>query len=295
MTEDPKNPNVLYVGHRVRPVREPGSRRQAGRASSRNLPTVPIHEIVFHPRDNDMILATHGRSIWILDDATPLQQSAGGDEGRCVPVRHARRRCSSTRPTIAGSSPTSRSAARTRPTARRSASTWRRPQTNVALRIRDAAGTQVREITGNDLRDARGAGINRVYWDLRHQPLPLAQPVAGGRWRRRRWRRRWRRRQQRPERDARRVSRHAGRRRQGRRDQDGAVDRRQGHADDRRRAQDVARHGAGLARAAARRPTTRPKRSRSWARSSRRSRRCSRRRRTRRRPPRRRSRTSASS
>ena len=42
------------------------------------------------------------------------------------------------------------------------------------------AGTQVREITGNDLRDARGAGINRVYWDLRHQPLaPLAgQPAA---------------------------------------------------------------------------------------------------------------------
>ena len=40
------------------------------------LPTVPIHEIVFHPRDNDMILATHGRSIWILDDATPIQQSA---------------------------------------------------------------------------------------------------------------------------------------------------------------------------------------------------------------------------
>ena len=57
-----------------------------------------------------------------------------------------------------------------------------KPQTNVALRIRDAAGTQVREITGNDLREARGAGINRIYWDLRHQPLaPLAgQPTGGG-------------------------------------------------------------------------------------------------------------------
>ena len=52
----------------------------------------------------------------------------------------------------------------------------------MALRIRDAAGTQVREITGNDLRDARGAGVNRVYWDMRHQPLtPLAgQPAGGG-------------------------------------------------------------------------------------------------------------------
>ena len=35
---------------------------------------MPIHEIVIHPRDNDMIVATHGRSIWILDDITPLQQ-----------------------------------------------------------------------------------------------------------------------------------------------------------------------------------------------------------------------------
>jgi hypothetical protein len=54
-------------------------------------------------------------------------------------------------------------------------------QTNVSLRIRDAGGTQVREITGNDLRDARGAGVNRVYWDLRHQPLaPLAGQQQGG-------------------------------------------------------------------------------------------------------------------
>ena len=48
----------------------------AGSALRSGLPTVPIHEIVFHPRDNDMILATHGRSIWILDDATPIQQAA---------------------------------------------------------------------------------------------------------------------------------------------------------------------------------------------------------------------------
>ena len=51
----------------------------------------------------------------------------------------------------------------------------------VALRIRDASGTQVREIAGNDLRDARKAGVNRVYWDLRHQPLPpAATPQQGG-------------------------------------------------------------------------------------------------------------------
>ena len=32
-----------------------------------NLPVVPVYEITLHPRDNAMLLATHGRSIWIAD------------------------------------------------------------------------------------------------------------------------------------------------------------------------------------------------------------------------------------
>ena len=59
MAEDPKNPSVLCSA-RVRVVRQPRSRRSGGCASS-NLLTVPIHEIVIHPRDNDMIVATHGK------------------------------------------------------------------------------------------------------------------------------------------------------------------------------------------------------------------------------------------
>ena len=38
------------------------------------LPTVRIDDILVHPRDNDLIVGTHGRSIWIIDDITPLQQ-----------------------------------------------------------------------------------------------------------------------------------------------------------------------------------------------------------------------------
>lgn len=33
-----------------------------------NLPTVAVHDIAIHPRDNDLIIGTHGRGIWILDD-----------------------------------------------------------------------------------------------------------------------------------------------------------------------------------------------------------------------------------
>src|SRR5215211_6444026 len=38
------------------------------------LPYVRIDDILVHPRDNDLIVGTHGRSIWIIDDITPLQQ-----------------------------------------------------------------------------------------------------------------------------------------------------------------------------------------------------------------------------
>ena len=37
-----------------------------------NLPVSPIHDLVVH--DNDLVVATHGRSFWILDDITPLRQ-----------------------------------------------------------------------------------------------------------------------------------------------------------------------------------------------------------------------------
>ena len=39
-----------------------------------NLPLVPIHDFVIH--DSDLVVATHGRSFWILDDITPLRQLA---------------------------------------------------------------------------------------------------------------------------------------------------------------------------------------------------------------------------
>lgn len=38
------------------------------------LPTVPVDDVIVHPRDNDLILGTHGRSIFIMDDIAALQQ-----------------------------------------------------------------------------------------------------------------------------------------------------------------------------------------------------------------------------
>ena len=39
-----------------------------------NLPPVAVHDIAIHPREHDLILATHGRGVVIIDDITPLRQ-----------------------------------------------------------------------------------------------------------------------------------------------------------------------------------------------------------------------------
>jgi hypothetical protein len=38
------------------------------------LPTVPVHDLIIHPRDYDLVAGTHGRGAWIADNITPLQQ-----------------------------------------------------------------------------------------------------------------------------------------------------------------------------------------------------------------------------
>ena len=39
-----------------------------------NLPVTPIHDIAVQARDKDLVVATHGRSFWVLDDVTPIHQ-----------------------------------------------------------------------------------------------------------------------------------------------------------------------------------------------------------------------------
>ena len=178
MTEDPKNASVLYSGTEFGLFVSPDRGGRWMRIRS-NLPTVPIHEIVFHPRDNDMIIATHGRSIWILDDATPFQQIGEAMKGdaylfdvrAATQFNQANDRGFVTDKPFFGKNPAYGALV---------SYYLAKDATNVALRIRDSAGTQVREITGNDLRSARRAGVNRVNWDLRHQPLPPQPGQQGG-------------------------------------------------------------------------------------------------------------------
>lgn len=72
--EDLKNKNLLFVGTEFAVFfsRDGG---QNWTNLNLNMPTVAFHDLMIHPRDNDLIAGTHGRGIWILDDISPLQQA----------------------------------------------------------------------------------------------------------------------------------------------------------------------------------------------------------------------------
>jgi hypothetical protein len=70
--EDPINENLLFVGTDV------GAYVSTDRGAHwqrfmQGLPTVPVHDLKIHPRDREIVAATHGRSIWIAN-VQPLQE-----------------------------------------------------------------------------------------------------------------------------------------------------------------------------------------------------------------------------
>jgi len=72
--EDPKNRNLLYAGTELGLFASYNGGKEWIPLNLKNLPNVSVHDILVHSRENDLILATHGRSIWIFDDVTPIQQ-----------------------------------------------------------------------------------------------------------------------------------------------------------------------------------------------------------------------------
>jgi len=71
--EDLRNPDLLIAGTEFS-VFASLDRGLSWHSLGDNMPTVATLDIVIHPRDNDVIAGTHGRSLWLMDDITPLQQ-----------------------------------------------------------------------------------------------------------------------------------------------------------------------------------------------------------------------------
>ncbi|MEK6565331.1 MAG: glycosyl hydrolase [Bacteroidota bacterium] len=71
--EDPNKKGMLYAGTE-RGVWVSFDDGENWQTLQLNLPVVPIQDLVVQAREKDLVVATHGRSFWILDDLTPLHQ-----------------------------------------------------------------------------------------------------------------------------------------------------------------------------------------------------------------------------
>jgi hypothetical protein len=176
--EDPRNPNLLYLGTEYALYASLNGGREWKRFMT-GLPTVRIDDLLVHPRDHDLIAGTHGRSIWIVDDVTPLQQMTEqvmNLDAHLFDVRPATRWVADrmmTRGTggakhFRGENPPGGTAI--------SYYLKAVPSGDVKIQITDMNGAVIRDLTAT-----KEAGLNRVQWNLSRNPPPQAEGQAGGR------------------------------------------------------------------------------------------------------------------
>jgi photosystem II stability/assembly factor-like uncharacterized protein len=171
-----RNPNLLFLGTEFGAF---VSFDRGGRWSplKGNLPVVRVDDIQIHPRDNDLVLATHGRSIWVLDDITPLEQMSDSVMASEIhvfdvrPATHYRiygRKGNTGHKYFSAPNPPYGAVINYHLRAK--------PQDSVKVIITDQSGKVVRELNG-----PKESGLNRVVWDLRHaQPAVIEAGQGGG-------------------------------------------------------------------------------------------------------------------
>ena len=71
--EDPVNENLLFAGTETG-VWYSSDRGKEWKRFNINMPTVSVYDLKIHPREKDLIAATHGRSLWIMDDIGYLEE-----------------------------------------------------------------------------------------------------------------------------------------------------------------------------------------------------------------------------
>ncbi|HJQ26935.1 MAG TPA: hypothetical protein VKA60_23680 [Blastocatellia bacterium] len=142
-----------------------------------NLPMVRVDDIQIHPRDNDLVLGTHGRSVWVLDDLTPFEQMSDAVKNTDAtlfdiqPGIHYRLY---NRGSVTGhklfTAPNPPYGAVINYYLKEKA------KDDVKVKITDKSGKTVRELNG-----PKEAGLNRVVWDLRGAPpVPPERPAGEG-------------------------------------------------------------------------------------------------------------------
>ena len=160
VSEHPRNGDLLFVGTEIG-VFVSFDRGASWARMTGGFPTVPVDDLVIHPRDEDLIVGTHGRSIYILDDIGPLaryrsdvstaQLFAPRDATMFLPWKHE---SYGAQGQYVGENPTAGAIV-----------TYHLPNAldvPATLTVRDEGGAKLRLLEGSARK-----GFNRVVWDLR--------------------------------------------------------------------------------------------------------------------------------
>jgi photosystem II stability/assembly factor-like uncharacterized protein len=182
--EDPKKKGLLYAGTE-RGVSFSPDDGATWKGLRLNLPTVAVHDLVV--KDDDLVVGTHGRSIFVLDDLTALREWSREVEAKAVHLFTAR-------PAVRWryDSPVSSQSKGPgqNPAVGAVLHYWLKaePKGDVEIEIRDEKGGIVRKLSSRKVEpeappddpDApedeaakkalpRGAGLQRAVWDLRYE------------------------------------------------------------------------------------------------------------------------------
>lgn len=165
--EDPVNPNLLYAGTQ-RGVWTSFDRGRTWQPLRLNMPATAIYDLQIQPQTDDLIVASHGRGVWIFDDLRPLQEwSKARTTSLTLFAPHDAYRMWRTAPINAfldGSLPVGDFVGENRPYGAILTYYLARPARKVAIEIVDAQGRVVRHLSGSKF--THHAGMNRVAWDL---------------------------------------------------------------------------------------------------------------------------------
>jgi len=183
--EHPRNASLLFAGTEFGAFYSPN-----GGASwtqlKYNIPTVAVHDILIHPRENDLVIATHGRGIYILDDITPLERFAEAQSSPVTlfptkPVTEYNPNRSVPGGVRGAGALGDRQFAAPNPAYGAMITYFVRDTMSkggdVSLSIFDSTGRKARDLTASKNR-----GMHRVTWDLRG-PAPYTvrpTPAVGG-------------------------------------------------------------------------------------------------------------------
>ena len=176
--EDPKRRGLLYMGTETG-IYVSFDDGGAWQPLQLNLPVVPITDLIVQRRMNDLVASTQGRSFWILDDLSPLQQGADGANGGVRlfaprPAYRVQQAGGFTRRANLGTNPPE-GAIIDFILDEVNDETTETTETTVRLEVLDERGELVRSYASDATEEDDTsrldieAGANRTSWDLRHE------------------------------------------------------------------------------------------------------------------------------